>query len=112
MQLHPTVGFEGNGNGATYSSAGLDLDIPLFRHQIVFTWGESAGLYTRGNDPRWLGSPLEFRSQLELGWQFDNGYRLSGYISHLSNAGIAKANPGAEILGAYVHIPIAWGDAP
>ncbi|MDE2029582.1 MAG: acyloxyacyl hydrolase [Alphaproteobacteria bacterium] len=107
MQLHPSVGFEGNGNGATYPDAGLNLDIPLLWHHAILTWGEALGLWGRGNDPRYLGSALEFRSQVEVGWQFDNGLRATAYISHLSNAHIVKTNPGAEIVGAYLQIPVS-----
>ena len=104
LQVHPTVGFEGNTRGSIYSHGGFNLDIPFLRHG-VFTWGEEVGLFDRGNDARGLGSVLQFRSQLELGWKFNNDLRLSGFISHMSNAGIFADNPGAEILGIYVRVP-------
>ncbi len=103
FQLHPAAGIEVTGNGATFTSAGLDLDIPVGQHWI-FTWGEAVGYYNHGNSQS-LGYPMEFRSQIEAGWRFDNQMRVTGYISHLSNAGIGDNNPGAEVLGLYWHVP-------
>jgi len=48
------------------------------------------------------------RSQLELGWKFDNDMRLSAYISHLSNVDTGDRNPGAEVLGGYLRVPVGW----
>jgi lipid A 3-O-deacylase len=107
VQLHPVAGFEGNGDGMSYFNGGLNLDVPVVSH-IVFTWGENVGWYGHGDSHQSLGSPIEFRSQLELGWQFDNSMRLMGYISHLSNMGIGDRDPGAEILGAQLSVPVGW----
>jgi lipid A 3-O-deacylase len=105
--LHPVVGFEGDDSGMTYFNGGLNLDVPL-GSKVVLTWGEVLGWYGHGNEKQALGSPLEFRSQLELGWKFDNNMRLSGYISHMSNAGIGDHDPGGETLGAYLRVPVSW----
>ena len=105
LQLHPVLGIEGNVHNAIYANGGLDLDVPFARHGIL-TWGEAVGFFGRGNDIRALGSAVEFRSQIELGWRFDNAIRLTGYISHISNAHLTNLNPGAEILGMYLHIPL------
>jgi hypothetical protein len=107
FQLHPVAGLEGNGRGMTYFNGGLNLDVPVVSH-IVFTWGENVGWYGHGNDRQTLGSPVEFRSQLELGWVFDNQLRVSAYLSHLSNFGIGDHDPGAETLGAYLKVPVGW----
>jgi hypothetical protein len=106
LQVHPTVGFEGNTHGASYGNAGLNFDVPFLYHGI-FTWGEAVGVFGQGNDPRSLGSILEFRTQIELGWRFDNNLKLTGFISHISNAHIFNDDPGAEIVGAYVHVPLS-----
>jgi len=108
FQLHPTLGFEGNSYDTFYANGGLNLDIPILWRHSVLTWGEALGFYGCGDDPRSLGSNLEFRSQLELGWRFDSDIRMSAYISHLSNAHIANSNPGAEIVGAYLRLPLWW----
>ena len=47
-----------------------------------------------------LGHPLEFRSQIGVGWQFDPVSAVLLTLSHKSNANIpgAVANPGMEAL--------------
>ena len=107
FQLHPVAGFEGNGNGMTYFNGGLNLDVPVVSN-LIFTWGETVGWYGHGDDHQTLGSPFEMRSQLELGWKFDNDMRLSAYISHLSNVDTGDRNPGAEVLGGYLRVPVGW----
>jgi lipid A 3-O-deacylase len=107
FQIHPVAGFEGNGNGMTYFNGGLNMDVPVVS-RLMFTWGENIGWYGHGDDHQSLGSAFELRSQLELGWRFQNEMRVSGYISHLSNAGIGDHDPGAEVLGAYLRVPVGW----
>jgi len=46
-----------------------------------------------------LGSPLEFRSSIEVGVRLSHGQRLSLLLYHLSNAGLGYRNPGVEVLG-------------
>ena len=106
LQVHPTLGIEANTRGVLYGNGGLNFDIPLYQHGI-FTWGESLGAFSKGGDIMPMGAILEFRSQLELGWRFDNDLRVTGFISHISNAHILTQNPGAEIAGVYVHVPVS-----
>ena len=109
FQIHPTVGLEANTKGAVYASAGINLDIP-FLYYGIFTWGETVGVFGVGDDVRPLGSILQFRSQVELGFRFENNLRITGFISHLSNAHIVDDNPGAEIVGVYMHVPLSLFD--
>jgi hypothetical protein len=46
-----------------------------------------------------LGSPIEFRSQLEMGLVQAGSWRVSAYIEHRSNASIGRINPGIEAFG-------------
>ncbi|GAA3866497.1 acyloxyacyl hydrolase [Celeribacter arenosi] len=64
-----------------------------------------AGLYANGNGVN-LGSPLEFRSGVEVGYEFDNGWRVGAYFDHRSNADIEPVNPGLETLQLRVSVPI------
>lgn len=111
VQLHPALGLEANTKGALYGNAGLNLDITFLRYGIL-TWSESIGAFTEGNDARPMGSMLQFRSQIELGFKLPNALRITGFISHISNAYIAHDNPGAEIAGVYLHIPTTLLGAP
>ncbi len=55
------------------------------------------GLYKAG--PLDLGSPIEFRTQFEVGVVQKGGWRLSAYVEHRSNASIGQHNPGIEAVG-------------
>lgn len=105
MQFHPFAGVETSSLGVLYGLGGFAADIPL-PGSFVLTWSEGAGLYYPGYSAR-MGSALEFRSQGELGWNFESGMRASFYVSHISNAKITEWNPGSEIAGFYLHIPLS-----
>ena len=52
-----------------------------------------------------MGHTVEFRSQLEFAYRFDNRSRLGFAISHYSNASLGDANPGTESLTLYYSVP-------
>jgi hypothetical protein len=52
------------------------------------------------------GSVVEFRSQLEVGYRFENEMRVSVAYSHISNANLSETNPGVDIISAYLHVPV------
>ena len=110
VQFHPYIGAEGTSRGAFYGSGGWAMDTYIGRHGI-FTWSEGVGYYEPGN-MQTLSSFVEFRSQLEAGYRFDDEMRLTAEISHISNAGLTRRNPGAEILGVYLHVPVNMFCAP
>jgi hypothetical protein len=105
VQFHPFAGVETTSLGALYGLGGWAMDWK-FLHHGVFTWSEGVGLFYNG-DMRPMGSVLQFRSQGELGWVFDNQMRMTAQISHISDAKITQRNPGAEIVGVYFHVPIS-----
>lgn len=102
LAVRPFLGVEGTSDLALYGLGGLAVDLRL--GPVVLTPSFGAGLYHRG-DGKDLGSPVEFRSMLELGYEFAGGYRASIAYSHVSNADLAETNPGANVIGAYLHLP-------
>ena len=92
-------------NGMTFLGAGVLVDIYLGRHWVVtpsfaVTWWRGK---TKDLD---LGHPVEFRSQLEVAYRFDDRSRLGLSISHYSNGKLAKKNPGAESLMLNYSFPV------
>jgi lipid A 3-O-deacylase len=71
----------------------------------VITPSIGAGLYSQGNGKD-LGSLLEFRTQLEIGYKFENEMRVTVAYSHISNANLTDLNPGVDIISAYLHVPV------
>ncbi len=104
--IEPWAGLEVTTEGALYGLGGLLADIRV-GDSFMITPSFGAGLYHDG-DGKDLGHAVQFRTQLELGWEFDNSSRLGVAYSHISNASLDDRNPGAEILGLYYHIPIDW----
>ncbi len=100
----PWVGIEGTSDGAVYAAAGILVDVFLGR-RVVVTGSLGAGYYEEG-DGKDLGHELEFRSQIEIAYRFDDRSRLGLAFSHISNASIGDTNPGVEILNLYYSIPL------
>lgn len=99
----PWAGFEFTSDGAAYGLAGVLVDV-YFGRRLVVTPSFGAGLYHDG-DGKDLGSLIEFRSQVEMSYRFNDRSRIGIALSHISNAGITQRNPGTEILNVYYSIP-------
>jgi lipid A 3-O-deacylase len=102
--LRPLAALHVTTDGAVYAAGGLALDFQL--GPVVITPSVAAGLYEKGGGKD-LGHPVEFRTQLEIGYVFENEMRLTLALSHMSNAGLDDDNPGVNTIGAYIHMPIA-----
>src|SRR3546814_8920873 len=76
-------------HGEMYGYAGVLVDI-YFGRRWVLTPSFAPGLYWKGNsdDPKDLGNTIEFRSQLELSYRFDDRSRLGIGFNHMSNASL------------------------
>lgn len=94
--MKPFAGAMITSDSALYGFGGILTDI-YFGRRIVLSPSIAVGLYEDG-DGKDLGSIIEFRSGLEIGWRFDNRSRLSATIYHISNASIVDKNPGTEII--------------
>ena len=99
----PWAGIEATSDGAVYGLAGILVDV-FFGRRIVLTPSFGAGLYHDGSGKD-LGSLIEFRSQVELAYRFNDRSRLGVAVSHISNASIGDDNPGTEIVNVYYSIP-------
>lgn len=102
-RLKPFVGVMATTNESIYAYGGLLADFDLGR--FVITPSLTAGYYARGNGKD-LGLDAEFRTGIEVAYRFDNGMRLGISLYHLSNASIAKDNPGTEVGGLVLSYPL------
>lgn len=102
--IKPWVGIEATSDAAVYGVGGLLLDIDL-GPRLIATPSAGVGAYADG-DGKDLGHTVEFRTQFELAYRFDNRSRLGLAFSHISNAGIGDKNPGVEILNVYYALPL------
>jgi len=104
-QLKPIAGISGTTDGGAYVFAGLAYDFSLGENFYV-TPSIAPGLYAKGSGKD-LGHALEFRSQLEAGYKFNDQSRLGVAVSHRSNAGIGDKNPGEETATLYYSVSAA-----
>lgn len=104
-KIKPWFGAEATTDGTMWGGGGILADFHL-ADNIYVTPSFGAGLYTEGGSDRDLDSPLEFRSQLEGGYEFMNGHRVGVSFGHMSNGGTGDHNPGTEVLNIYYHMPV------
>ena len=94
--LQPFAGFMSTTTEDSYGYLGLLAEVPVV-NQVQALVRFAGGIYTRGTGTN-LGFPLEFRSELELAWQWTSQSRIGIAFSHLSNGAFSDVNPGLEIL--------------
>ena len=105
LGLRPISGVMLNHDSAVYGYGGLLLDYH-FSRRILFSPSFAAGLYYYGSSKD-LGSAVEFRSQIEMSYRFEDQTRLALSLGHMSNAGIDDKNPGTESIVLSYIIPFA-----
>ena len=86
--------------------AGITYDLHITDNILILP-DAAVGFYQHGDDKN-LGNTAEFRTGIGVAYEFDNGWRLGADIHHISNAGMAKRNPGVEIAAITLAVPL-WG---
>lgn len=110
--LRPGVGFMATSDSAMYGYAGFYWDVPLTSNLLIVP-NVVMGGYSKGSDGKDLGHGVEFRSGIEVDYQFETGARVGLAFNHLSNAGIGNDNPGTEVLMLVLQHPLEWfGEKP
>lgn len=99
----PHFGLVGASDGDVLGYGGLLVDFHVVPH-VVATASSSVGVWGGGGFD--LGSRVEFRSGLDLAWQFNNASRLGVGFYHTSNADLTRRNPGSESALLTYAIPI------
>ncbi|MEQ8667041.1 MAG: acyloxyacyl hydrolase [Rhodospirillales bacterium] len=103
--LKPFAAVAGTASGSVFVGAGVLMDV-YFGRRLVVTPSFAPHFYHQGGSDKDLDYPLEFRSQLEIAYRFDNRSRLGLAISHYSNASLGDSNPGVETLSLNYSIPL------
>ncbi len=101
----PLAGAMATTTGSFYGYAGVGVDV-FFGRRFVVTPSFAPGLYIEGGGHD-LGHVIEFRSQAEFAYRFDDRSRLGFAISHISNASIGDNNPGTELFTLYYSAPFS-----
>ena len=105
--LVPAIGLSANSDVGYWAHAGLRYDF-LLGEKWLLTPQLALVAYQDG-DGTDLGSGFLFRSGLELGYRLSAASKLSITLYHMSNADLAKNNPGSEsLLVSYSFTPDTW----
>lgn len=106
-KLKPWIGGELTSELSAWAGGGILADFDL-GDDLYLTPCFGAGIYSQGSSDLDLDYPIQFRSQIEIGKELENGARIGAAFSHISNSSLGDSNPGTEVLNFYYHIP--WGD--
>jgi lipid A 3-O-deacylase len=94
--FRPFTGFMMTNDSAMYGYGGVFIDL-FFGRRFVLQPSFAVGAYSKGSGKD-LGHWIEFRSQLEFAWRFDDRSRLGLSVNHISNASLSDNNPGTESI--------------
>lgn len=83
---------------------GIAADFYVTDH-IVFSPNFCPGIYLKGNGKD-LGCVIEFRSALEVAYEFTNCVRIGAQFFHVSNAHLSSRNPGANAIVGFIAFPL------
>lgn len=117
--IRPWIGMGDGGGGRALSSGGLGssggggvmggvlIDVPLGSFVFTPSFGASFGPTNLPRAQRDAGATTEFRSQLELGYVFDNKSRFSLGYSRIATDGNAvdPATAPNNVFGFYYRLP-------
>ena len=92
-KLSPITGFMMTADSASYFYTGVQAEYKIGKLNLTPSF--SPGLYSMG-DGKDLGSPLEFKSEVQLSVDLLPGTKLGYSQSHISNGDLAEKNPGAD----------------
>jgi len=101
----PFVGAGVTGRRSVYAFAGLVLGVHATRHLVISPSLAVAAYYRGGGKD--LGSPVDFRSGVDVQWRFRGGARLGIAYHHISHWFLFGAfNPGTEVLDLTFSYPL------
>jgi lipid A 3-O-deacylase len=101
--IRPIAGVLTSSTGGAYIYSGVAAEVPL-PGGLRLTPGFAPGVVLATGD-RDLGSPIEFRSSIELSFAPAGSLRLGLGLTHISNARLSQHNPGVELLTFSVAVP-------
>ena len=92
-KLSPITGFMMTADADTYFYTGVQAEYKIGKLNLIPSF--SPGLYSMG-DGKDLGSPLEFKSEVQLSLDLLPGTKFGYSQSHISNGDLGEKNPGAD----------------
>ncbi|QPM91078.1 acyloxyacyl hydrolase [Pseudooceanicola algae] len=101
--FQPTVGLSVSDKGDTWVGGGAAWT--GYIDQAYIQLHLMPGFHAQGRGPQ-IGTVLEFRSGVELGYEAHNGIRYGVSYDHRSNAELSETNPGLETMQFRISFPM------
>ena len=90
--LQPVTGLMVTGDNAAYIYTGFQI---YNEGSLKFTPSFTPGLYSKG-DGKDLGHVIEFKTEIQISYEFSSNSEIAVSYNHISNASIGDKNPGAN----------------
>lgn len=103
--LDPFAGIMMNIDGAKHLYAGFNFNVNIIGGFYINP-SFAPGIYYN-NKSKNLHFLLEFRSQLELAYRFENDFQMAISFNHISNASLGELNPGVESIAITYLFPLS-----
>lgn len=101
--VRPWISMDPTPDGRVQGMSGVLVDVPL-GSSFVFTPSIGAGYVNRSSVD--ATPTMEFRSQIELGYEFENKSRFTlGYSRITSTGGAVEARDPNNVFGLYYRLP-------
>ena len=91
--LSPVTGFMMTADNATYAYTGIQAQYKIGKLNIIPSF--TPGLYSKG-DGKDLGHVVEFKTEIQISYEFSSNSELAVSYNHISNASLGNKNPGAN----------------
>ena len=92
-KFKPVTGGFVTGNSSIYLYTGIEGQYGIGRLKILPSF--TPGFYEKGNGKD-LGSALEFKSEIKLGFDIFENSKIGYSYSHISNNDLGEINPGTD----------------
>ena len=90
--LQPVTGLMITADNAAYVYTGFQI---YNEGPLKFTPSFTPGLYSEG-DGKDLGHVIEFKTEIQISYEFTNNSEIAVSYNHISNASLGTKNPGAN----------------
>jgi hypothetical protein len=102
--IHPAFGVSLAENGSGWVGAGWGYTLGTKPESAFLRVTNMVGAHRRGSG-RDLGSVLQFRTALDVGYRWRSGVEAGLGIDHRSNAGLGNLNPGLNTAYLFASFP-------
>lgn len=103
--IGPVAGIMANTDGGVFGYGGVYADLK-YRNLIITPLITLGGYHQGGSKD--LGGTFQFRTGINIAYEFSDGSRLGARLAHISNASIHDRNPGENEIFLTYTLPLTF----